>query len=484
MISATAKRIFFWGLFLLFFLTAPAALFYAKGYRFSFQQGVFVYTGSITIRSVPQNIEVLLNKKPVKSKKINFINNSYHLDGIKPGEYILDIQSPGHNSWSKKIFIHSGNSYELWNVILTKKEIEKKSYDARGIEKFFISPDNKKIAIAQYGNGGEFLVKILAISSGTAVDVFSSLEYKFAPDKESIEWSPQSDKIIIPAAKDGAKRYFLVNIENNETVNLKDIAGTDAIRNVRWDTEKRGWLYYLSGNTLLNLNPESKELKTLAEDAASYDISGSKIYLFRPSDGIIYRMKSEKINDAEKISSAPPLDMSNPNFQITVYDETGIAFFNKNNKLLYVHNEGDKDDYFKELSGNAEGFQFSDDGKKLLYWSEFEMSLYFLRDWDVQPKREENESRQLLRFSSQIENVQWHKDYEHVLFSTGKKIKIVEADYRDNINIMDILSTNEDNSAFIADSSLNKIFFIGEDGNGKNLYSIDFPEKTGIFGLR
>src|SRR3989344_214905 len=484
MMSVVAKRIFFWGLFLLFLLTAPAALFYAKGYRFNFRQGVFVYTGSITLRSIPQNIEILLNKKPVKNKKINFINSSYHLDGIRPGEYILDIQSPGYNSWSKKIFIHSGNSYELWNVILTKKEIEKKSYDAFGIEKFFISPDKKKIAIAQYGSDGEFLVKTLTIGSGTAENVFSSLEYQFTPDKENIEWAPQSDKIIIPAVKGGAKRYFLVNTESNKTINLKDIARTDDIINVRWDMEKNNLLYYLSEKTLFNLNADNGVLRTLADDVASYDISGSKIYLFRPSDGFIYRMKSEKINDAEKISSAPLSDTNNPDFQITVYDETRIAFFNKNKKLLYVYNEGVKDDYFKELSGNADGFQFSNDGKKMLYWSEFEISLYFLRDWDVQPKREENESRQLLRFSSQIENVQWHKDYEHVLFSTDKKIKIVEADYRDNINIMDILNTNEDNSAFIADSSLNKIFFIGEDRNGKNLYSIDFPEKTGIFGLR
>lgn len=484
MISATAKRIFFWGLFLLFFLTAPAALFYAKGYRFSFRQGVFVYTGSITLRSTPQNVEILLNKEPVKSKKINFINSSYHIDGIRPGEYILDVQSSGYNSWSKKIFIHSGNSYELWNVILTKKEIEKKSYDARGIEKFFISPDKKKIAVAQYGNGGEFLVKILAISSGTAVDVFSSLEYKFAPDKENIEWSPQSDKIIIPAVKDGKNSYFLVNTENKETIDLKDIVPADGIGNIRWDLKKKNWLYYLSRNSLFNLNLESGELNTLAENAASYDISGSKIYLFRPSDGIIYRMKSEKINDAEKISSSPPPNMSNPDFQIDVYDETKIAFFNKNNKLLYAYNEGVKEDYFRELSGNADGFQFSDDGKKLLYWSEFEISLYFLSDWDVQPRREENESRQLLRFSSHIENVQWHKDYEHVLFSTDKKIKIVEADYRDNINTMDVLNTNGDDSVFIADPSLNKIFFIDQEDNGKNLYSIDFPEKTGIFGLR
>jgi hypothetical protein len=47
------RRIFFWILAVLFILTTTYVIFYARGYRFDFSKGIFVHSGTITIKSNP-----------------------------------------------------------------------------------------------------------------------------------------------------------------------------------------------------------------------------------------------------------------------------------------------------------------------------------------------------------------------------------------------------------------------------------------------
>ena len=175
--------------------------------------------------------------------------------------------------------------------------------------------------------------------------------------------------------------------------------------------------------------------------------------------------------------------MSNPNYRLIIYDEKRIVLINNETRKLYIYNTGDKDNYFRFLSQEAEGIQFSNDGKKLLYWTKWEIFVYFTRDWDVQPIRSENELRNITRFSEELKNVQWSKDYEHIIFTTGEEIKIIEADYRDRCNLLNIIKLNSTASYVIADFSQSKLYFTDTRDGNSYLYFIDFPEKTGFLGI-
>jgi len=65
------------------------------------------------------------------------LNSSYHINGIKPGEYFLEIKAPDYQTWSKKISVHSGISTEFWNVVLVQNSYPREDYDSAGIQKFF-----------------------------------------------------------------------------------------------------------------------------------------------------------------------------------------------------------------------------------------------------------------------------------------------------------------------------------------------------------
>ncbi|MFZ5982056.1 MAG: hypothetical protein ACOYS2_00570, partial [Patescibacteria group bacterium] len=75
------RRIFFWILVIAFFITAPAVILRARGYRFDFSRGVFVYSGAITLKTNPENINVILNGKLNESGKTDRINNATQLSG-------------------------------------------------------------------------------------------------------------------------------------------------------------------------------------------------------------------------------------------------------------------------------------------------------------------------------------------------------------------------------------------------------------------
>lgn len=482
------RKIFFWALAILFVLTTALVVFYAFGYRFSFERGVFVYGGSVTVKSNPRTVNIFLNDQPVSQNKINFINGSYHIDGIRPGDYKLSAEAPDFQRWTKNISVHSGVSTEFWNVLLARDDYSETDHKITTDERFFISPDGDRIAYT-WENGDNFSVNVLDVKKNESLNIFSSPEFNFTKnDKENIEWSPRSDAVIIPAVRlsDSLENYFIVNIENKNVINLKDLAQNENLTGVRWDPQRKNIVYFISQNNLFSIDIANPgDMKKMAENATSFDFAENYLYYFQLPGGAVHRLALNGAGSPEQITFSPPEDMENPNYKLVVYDESRIALINYENGKLFVWNSGAKDKYFRKLSADVRGLQFSDDGKKLLFWNGWEIFVYFTRDWDVQPVRAENEILEVARYSQEIKNVQWSKDYEHVIFTVEGKIKIAELDRRDRCNNFNIAELESNEGSVVNFPADEKIYFTGKNQNNNffNLFSIDFPEKEGILGL-
>ena len=198
---------------------------------------------------------------------------------------------------------------------------------------------------------------------------------------------------------------------------------------------------------------------------------------------MVFKSSLDGKSDKYQITDSFPEANSSLIDKLIIYDESRIAFLNSDKKL-FIYNKGEHGDYFRKLGDDIEGMQFSNDGKKILYWTKNDISVYFSRDWNVQPIRSENEIQNITRYSDDLKNVQWLKDYEHIIFSAKEQIKIIELDSRDHRNTMDLPRLNISNSSIIYNNSLEKLFFIDKEQNSENmLYSIVFPEKTSILGF-
>ncbi|MDO9231792.1 MAG: hypothetical protein Q7U36_04950 [bacterium] len=504
------RKVFFWILVLLFLMTVPVIILNAKGYRFDKNRGVFVHSGTITFKSNPQTVDVKLNNELFESKKLNRINSSFNVSGIVPGEYDVQVSAPDFQTWSKKTQVHSGLASEFWNVLLVRKDYEKTELNTPEIQKFFTSPKNDLLAyITKKEN--DLTVKIFNIATSLVDQEINFSGWEFIEDtkKENIEWSPDNlflsvpvKKIIEPTAqkektllvKNPVKKtadetlseyeynYFIYDFVNKNNLNLTEILNKKNIHNVRWDPRDSGFLFFLENNILFRADIKNpQDIIQIASDVSSFDLSGSYVY-YAQNSGMLYKNSLDGKSEPAQITNNFPGFQNVRISSIVVYDDSRIALILEN-KDFYIFNKGDYGDYFRKLSNNIEEAHFSDDGKKILFWSNNEISVYFLREQLSQPIRQENEMQNITRYSEPIKNVQWFKDYEHVIFNSGKWIKIIEIDPRDHANCMDLINTETLNPFVIYNSALEKMYFIDTKDAIANLFSITFPEKTTFFGI-
>lgn len=448
-----------------------------------------MHSGTLTLKTNPSEVSVYLNQELQRSAKIDRINNSLNITGLIPGAYTLQIQQDGFQSWSKKIEVHSGVATEFWNVVLGQTKYEKTAYETGGIKKFFVSPKDRYILYEDENSQG-VAATVLNPKNRAAKNTLSFSGWSLPEEdrKENVEWSPEEDRLSVPLRQtfpSSQYAYFVVNLEDNSYFNLNEFLEKENIRNVRWDPKEKDYVFFLEGTSLYRANITDKsDLILISPNASSFELSDSSVYYTELPNELVYKTDLLASTDRVQITNTFPQIPAAENERLIVYDDNRIAFLDVN-KNLFIYNRGIKDTNFKKLSPQAEGMQFSNDGKKLLYWTANDIYVYYLRDWETQPMEAEDETLNITRYSDPIKNVQWFKDYEHVIFSAGSQIKMAELDYRDRRNYAEITQTSLPDPFVIYNFTLERMFFIDQDASSQalDLYSIDFPEKTTLLGI-
>ena len=494
------RRLFFWTLVALFLIVAPAVVLHARGYRFDFQRGVFVHSGTISVKDNPQSADIFVDGK-LESSSLNRINSSSNINGLIPKSYNLTIKSADFQEWQKDVDVHSGLATEFWNVLLIRNDYEKKEYDSQNIDHFFISPKDKFVAYTQSKDQNQGIkVRILNINNNTIDNEFSIPDgiYENQERQENIEWSPQEDylsvpiKLYPPKVKSTVKNttpstdkyaYFILDPKNKTSFNLNSFLKKDDIRNVRWDPKDKNYLFFLSGNSLFRANiTDMTDIKDIADNVSSFDLGKNAAFYSQMPTELVFKSNLDGSGDRTQITNSFPQNLDQPNEKLIVYDDSRIIFINQN-KDLFLYNENGDTKIFKKIAEGIEGIQFSDDGKKLLYWSNNEIFVYFLRDWNVQPLRLADENTSITRYAENITNIQWFKDYEHVIFNVGGQFKIIELDPRDHRNVMDLPKSSATNPVSVYEHALGLFFFTNQKDNSTYLNSIILPEKTNFLGF-
>lgn len=482
------RRIFYWTLFVSYFVITTSVLFYVFGYRHDFAKKIFIHTGSISLKVNPQKISIHINGKPPQSKLVNVINDSYYINGLRPKTYLLSVFTDGFRKWEKEVSVHSGISTEFWNVLLVRNSYERTSYDLADVDQFFPAPEENIFASTRQ-IGQMQTVRVFDTDKNETINTFLLPQMRFTQNNyENIEWAPNSSELIIPVEKidqDNAKDYAIGYIKTSDHYLLSQYLPQKNLHSVRWDPKDKNVIYYLSEGTLYRteLNFEDNEFTTdeITQNALAYDFADDGIYIFTTSHDVLYDFDVRGTKLIKAISF-PDVPESSKDFRLDAYDTYRILLLDDSTKDLYVHNRGERNIYKKKLGSNIVGAHFSDDGKKILFYSPFEIFVYFTRDWDAQPIRKEDERHEIIRFSQLIDNVHFSKEYEHVIFTSGKDIKITELDYRGNRITETINTLSEDNTKIINKHKQNRMYFIDTHDNiNRGLQSIEFPEKTTLF---
>lgn len=518
--SKTVRRIFFWALVVGFFIITPALILYALGYRYSSDRGVFVFSGSVTIKANPEEISFHLNGKPVPTGKINYLNKSYHIDGLKPGEYTIRVSKEGFREWTKSVTVQSGLSTEFWNVLLPRTEYTALAYaQTDSTQRFFPAPRSTLLALARHTtdeSSSSLTISVTDTDKNSSEDIYSGKGVRLTPDTlQNIEWSPREDMLLVPVEilpdpettpktaldtkeiqtsispteeSSPLKRYLLLSLEKTQDAQkfLDEFLPPEwEISGARWSPNERDTIYFIAKNSLWKTKisiSEMNEPALVSEGILGYDFYTDHIIALRAENHILYQYTLSTDIDAVQISTTALSEDNSDPHRVVVYDERKIAVINSK-KELFLYNFYDGVTYTKQIGSNIHGVQFSNDGKKILFWNDREVFVYFAEKWESQPARAVDTTLQIARFFDPIQNVQWAKDYEHVIYSQGADLKILELDTRGGQAGFTLKALNVKNPQVFMSAGDDKIYFTDEqNGVSPSLFSIDFPEVTGFFG--
>ncbi len=472
-----------------FFIAASLVLFYAYGYRFSFERGIFIYTGSLSLKTNVETVSITVDGSAIPEKRLGLLNNSIHIAGLNPGEHFVEVSAPGYRSWGKKVVIQSGLTTEFWNIFLIEENYAQEAvYETKGVIKMFPSLNGLFATVKK--NGDRYSVDILDPEAEENEEVFAVSDTTFVPTAETnIEWSPESDKLIIPLLKDNISVFSVVDIKTKEAFYINQATHiSPPLRSPRWDATTRGYLFFLSQNSLYRFNTnrieEAPEL--IADHVAAYDISGNKLYYLHSESGIVYEMNGNgNSSTAKQITpSAVPLDEQGT-YSLIVYDDTRLSVIEETSGNFFVYNKV-VEPALKKLGENVKSIQYSDDGKKLLFYTDNEVSVYFNQDWEAQPMRSKDDVIQIARFSTPLKNVQWAEDYEHIIFSLGKNIKMIELDNRDRRNLSDLIVLDTPPLQILSRFGTDRLYMVPEaasDTEQLSVISITLPQYATFFGF-
>lgn len=484
----------FWLFVVLFFSTTSGVLFYTFGYRFNFERGIFIYSGSISIKSNPETVDIHIDSELIPQKKLGILNRSIHIGGLMPGEHFIEVSAPGYSTWSKKTTVQSGLSTEFWNVLLVKENNPQEVISGTAHTlKIFQAREQGLLAVAKK-NGNVFTVDILNTNTKMNEQVFSLEDASLPADgEENIEWSPDNKKILIPVEQAGKHIYFIVDIASKQVISLNDITQNKikgiVIQDPRWDPANRNFLLYREGNILYRIDAGVADATPLfvKENIRDYSLSGQDIYYFSQDNGIVYRIPAGSVDTKPtQITTVPIALLPEGSYVLILYDDARLTIREQKTGKLWIYNKiSPSQIIFKEITEkDVKGVQFSDDGKKLLFFTNNEISVYFVRDWEAQPIREKDTTTQIARFSNTVRNVVWTEDYEHILFSLGNNAKIIELDNRDRKNIADFSIFSSPLIQILPRFDENYIYFVSSaNGETDAVSRATFSEKTGILGF-
>lgn len=400
---------------IVFFVSLFMVVFLAMGYSYNFSKKSIEKRSVLYVKSYPRGADVYLNNKLYKQTtpaQINF---------VKPDFYNIEVKKDKYQSWGKKILIKANETVFIENVSLFFSDIKKIIVKQGDFSLLSYSPDKSKFLATDNKNESFFIFSIDQES-------YSELNNSIKNVVSSL-WSNNSANILLQTKTQNFIVYS--DYASSPMLNIGDYLKFKA-KDFFWDKFDANILYILDdNNNAYRFELSSKKLQKLNIDGVvSIKPEGDKVYyISRFKDGNtgtkmllnFVNLKDKKIETIYSFDTLGDMD-----FILTNKDY--FCIFNKNNKRLYVI-DPNIPNYLIKSFDNVVGASWDIYNRILLVYGDFEISIYDIIT---------NEFTLINRFGEKIQNVFWHKNNNHIFYTMGDKLFVVEIDYRDQKNVFEL----------------------------------------------
>jgi len=423
----------------LFLVISPLTIFYSLGWRIDWGNKRVIQSGIFYFKVLPKGTQVYVDGK--MAKKTDFFFGSALIENLLPGKYEVEIRKDGFQPWKKVLEIKERSATEAKNIILLP---EKTNFSilSKNVEEFFVSPDENKVILKE-GNpnpedktASSWSLKLFDLEKGLKSHLFFEADLsKTENDVVSLNFSPDSKKIILKADIKGVFKYYIFELDKSP-VTLKSLDFSKPIpEEVYFNPSDYQKLLIFDSKTLKENSLTGDTLSSIIlEDIALFRIRETDIY-YMDKSGLVFKTDGSFLRK-EQLNTTPFIIKEGESYEIY---PSGPRLFIKNGAVLYNLNEENKT--FEILLESADRLTLSADHKKIAYSNGYEISVMFLDKKYDQPQKEEGEKMFVTRLSERIDGLYWLTDH-YLIFYAQNKIKVVEIDDRDKINIFDLESPN------------------------------------------
>ncbi len=437
---------------ILFLTSAPAAIFYSKGYRFDFSQRKIVKTGALFFHTNPHPAQIIIDGK--KKKRSSLVFGSAMINDLMPGTHHVEIQKPEYKTWSKKLEVKEGGITTAKNITLVPEKIGLEVLE-ENVKDFWVSGDNRLILLQKEEEGTWFLDSLnLENQKKTTL-----LKKENPLNIEKVVWSPDKKKVALKTKKE----LFILPTEEVPAT-IKPLPLSPDTEPLFFSPVESDILYFKApslarGSSLSRFDISKETEEEILKNFKAVKLHWKEIYWINEEGQL---EKSDLKGNSQVLPFLlPPLEEKEPIELLILKPEILIL----NNNVFYELKRERMT--FREITRGINQFVFSPDGTKLALLSNHEVKILSLKEQKIQPLRAKGEITFLTRFSGEIKQVFWWNPNYLVLLEeqapkeneVGEaKIKVIETDNRDKAQIWEVARGTSPKIYF--SSSSEKLFLL------------------------
>jgi len=414
--SKKTRKILFVICSIFFLLAAPSIILYSQGYRIDWKAKKITLTGGLFLKILPKQVEIYLDSKI--RKKTDWFFGSVLIENLLPKKYTVKIKKELFHPWEKSLEIEEQKVTTATNIILFPKNPDFTILTG-GTENFWFSPNQKKIILKEIEEKG-WALKLYDPERNIKSHLISEEDiYQKEADLLALEFSPDSKMLYLKIGMTEQVKHFLLEIDK-----------------------------------IPPALTEREETLPLLEDILSYLAIGEDIY-YLDNWGHLFRT-DKSLEPKTKITETPFPVKQETEYELKIFSD---FIFLREAQVLYLFNLTSKS--FEKFFEPVKDLKISPDFNKLVYWSDYEIWILFLKEKKSPPPKGAGERLFLIRFSEKITEVSW-LNADYLIFSVGNKIKVTEIDERDRINIVNLAEFERPQIFF---NKNNKKLYILSEGN-------------------
>ena len=380
----------------LFLLIAPLAILYSQGYRIDFNPPadgkIITQTGGFFLKAAPKQVEIYFDGK--LKKKTDFFFGSALIENLLPKEYKIEVKKQEYHSWEKTLGLKEKEVTEAKNIVLFPKN-PNFTILSKQVKDFWFSPDQRKIVLKEESQSTdektEWFLKLYELNKEIKSRLIDEKDiFSKGADLLGLNFSADSKKIFLNIGMMEQEKYFSLEIDKIPPNLTEKEPSLPSFENILVEQELNNDIYYLDsfGNLFKNQEKLSEE---------SFHIKPETEYILKAFTDFIF------------LQEAQTLYQFNPDLK-----------------------------YFEKFAEGINSLKISPDSKKIVYFSNYEIWILFLKEKLEAPAKKAGEKLFLIRLSEKIKDIFWLNSH-YLVFNTEDKIKITEIDERNRINIIDVV---------------------------------------------